>query len=194
MVDGRRGTRSTDNAHSSYGTIHQLNVSRGGVPKLPVPEARVHLGGMAGDAQADRKHHGGPERALCLFALERIEELQAEGHRLGPGSTGENVTVVGLDWRRVVPGARLRLGAEVLVEISAYTTPCWKNAGWFSDGDFNRMNQQTHPGCSRVYARVREEGVLREGDAVELLDEPAAERVARTQPPTVRWRPPAESG
>ena len=187
MVDEQPGGRS------GRATIHQLSVSGGGVPKLPVPEARVHLGGMAGDAQADRAHHGGPERALCLFALEQIEELRAEGHPIAPGSTGENVTVAGLDWRRVVPGARLRLGEEVLVEVSSYTSPCWKNAGWFADGDFNRMNQQTHPGCSRVYARVLAEGVLRAGDAVELLDEPAAERAARAQPPTIRWRPP-ESG
>jgi len=188
MVDEHTDGRGTT------GTVHQLSVSGGGVPKLPVPEARVHVGGMAGDAQADRAHHGGPERALCLFALEQIEELQAEGHPIAPGNAGENVTVVGLDWRRVVPGARLRLGEEVLVEVSSYTSPCRTIAGWFADGDFNRMNQQTHPGWSRVYARVLEEGVLRQGDAVELLDEPAAERVARAQPPTIRWRPPLESG
>ncbi len=177
---------------SLNGTVHQLSVSSGGVPKLPVTEARVHAGGMEGDAQADRRAHGGPERALCLFSLERIEELRADGHPIAPGSAGDNVTIAGLDWGRVIPGSRLRLGDEVLVEISSYTAPCWKNAGWFTDGDFNRMNQQTHPGCSRVYARVLEEGLLRAGDAVELRDESAAERVARLQPRTFRWRPPSE--
>ncbi len=176
------------------GTIHQLNASNGGVPKLPLEQARALLGGMEGDAQVDRKHHGGPERALCLFALERIEEIAAEGHPIAPGLAGENVTIAGLDWSRVLPGARLRLGDEVLVEVTSYTQPCWKNAGWFADGDFNRINQQTHPGCSRVYARVLEEGLLRRGDAVELLEESAAARVARLQPPTIRWRPPGEGG
>ena len=69
-----------------------------------------------------------------------------------------------------------------------------KNAAWFADGDFNRMNQKTHPGCSRVYARVLEEGQLRTGDTVDVLDESAAERVARLQPPTIRWRPPGRGG
>ena len=138
------------------GTVHQLSVSSGGVPKLPVADARVHRGGMAGDAQADRRHHGGPERALCLFSLERIEEFRAEGHPIAPGSTGENVTIAGLDWSRVVPGARLRLGDEVLVEISSYTTPCRTNAQWFAGGDFNRMNHQLHPGLQpRIRAHPR---------------------------------------
>ena len=181
-------------ASARQGTVHQLNVSGGGVPKLPVEEARVRLDGMDGDRQADRRHHGGPERALCLFALERIEEFQAEGHPIAPGSTGENVTIAGLDWSRVVPGARLRLGGEVLVEVSSYTAPCYKNAQWFAGGDFNRMNHQTHPGCSRVYVRVLEEGVLRSGDAVELLEERAADRVWRAQPTTYRWSPPGEQG
>ena len=179
-------------ASSARGTVHQLSVSGGGVPKLPVAEARVRLGGMDGDAQANLRHHGGPERALCLFSLERIEQFQAEGHPIAPGSAGENVTIAGLDWSRVVPGARLRLGGEVLVEVSSYTAPCKTNARWFAGGDFNRMNHQLHPGCSRVYARVLEEGALRVGDAVELIEERAADRVARAQPPTFRWSPPEE--
>ncbi|MYA20808.1 MAG: MOSC domain-containing protein [Chloroflexi bacterium] len=179
---------------SRSGTIHQISASNGGVPKLPLEQARAFIGGLEGDAQADGKHHGGPERALCLFSLEQIEEMAAEGHPIAPGRAGENVTLSGIDWSLVVPGARLRLGDGVLVEISSYTTPCWKNAPWFIEGDFNRMNQKTNPGCSRVYARVLEEGLLRTGDAVDLLDESAAERVARQQPPTIRWRPPGRGG
>lgn len=179
---------------SRSGTIHQLSASNGGVPKRALEEARAFIGGLEGDAQADLKHHGGPERALCLFSLDRIEEMAAEGHPIAPGLAGENVTISGLDWSLVVPGARLRLGGEVLVEITSYTAPCFKNAAWFVEGDFNRMNQKTHPGCSRVYARVLEEGLLRSGDAVDLLDESAATRVARQQPPTIRWRPPGQGG
>ena len=176
-------------AGSRRGTIHRLNVSAGGVPKLPVAQARAGFGGLEGDAQADRRHHGGPERALCLFSLERIAELAAGGHPIAPGRTGENVTLAGLDWSLVVPGARLRLG-EALVEVTRYTSPCLKIAAAFADGDFSRMSQNAHPGCSRVYARVLEEGLLREGDAAELLPDGAADRAARLQPPTIRWRPP----
>jgi MOSC domain-containing protein YiiM len=95
--------------------------------------------------------------------------MAAEGHPIVPGSTGENVTVGGIDWDAVVPGARLRLGAAVLVEVTRYTTPCKTNEASFMGGDFNRMHQNVHPGFSRVYARVLEGGVIRPGDAVELL-------------------------
>jgi MOSC domain-containing protein YiiM len=173
--------------------VYQLSVSNGGVPKRPVPEARVFLGGMEGDAQADLRNHGGVDRALCLFSLEVVEAFRAEGHPIAPGLAGENVTISGLDWRLLVPGARVRLGDELLIEISDYTAPCWKNAGWFADGDFNRMNQRTNPGCSRVYARVLEEGMLRWGDTVEVLEDSAADRLERRRIPTYRWTPPADS-
>ncbi len=177
---------------SRSGAIHQLSSSNGGVPKRPLEQARALIGGLEGDAQADLRHHGGPERALCLFSLEQIQEMASEGHPIAPGLAGENVTISGLDWSLVVPGARLRLGGEVLVEVTNYTAPCFKNAAWFADGDFNRMNQKTHPGCSRVYARVLEEGLLGTGDTVDLLQDSAADRVARLQPPTIRWRPPSQ--
>ena len=150
-------------------SIHQISVSSGGVPKLPILEARVTVLGMAGDTQANPDIHGGPERALCLYSLERIEALAAEGHPIQPGSTGENVTIAGLDWAAVVPGTQLRLGPNVLVEVTRYTTPCKTNAGWFIGGNFNLIHQNRHPGWSRVYARVLREGQIRQGDAVELL-------------------------
>lgn len=150
------------------GTIVQVNLSGGGVPKLPVLEAEVTALGLAGDRHDDREHHGGPERALCLFALERIEALRAEGHPMGPGSTGENVTIEGIDWDRVVPGSTLRLGPDVVVEVTRYTTPCKTIALTFQDRDFNRMSHLLHPGWSRVYTRVLQTGVIRPGDVVEL--------------------------
>lgn len=152
------------------GRVVQVSVSRGGVPKLPVPEAAVSENGVAGDAQDDTKNHGGPERAVCLFALECIQAINADGHALFPGAAGENLTFEGLDWDQVVPGARLRVG-EVELEVTRYTTPCYKNAEWFTGGDFNRMHQNLYPGSSRVYARVLQPGLVRPGDPVELLTE-----------------------
>ena len=176
---------------ATQGRIVQLSASNGGVPKLPLAEAAVDANGITLDRQADRRAHGGPRRALCLFALERIEALAAEGHAISPGATGENVTTAGIDWNRVTPGSRLRLGESVLIEVTAYTEPCWKNAQWFLEGDFNVIDQQARPGFSRVYARVLEGGALRPGDTVELLVESAAERLERAQPRTIRWRPPS---
>jgi len=50
-------------------TVHQINTSDGGVPKLPVPTAEVGLRGVVGDRQADTKYHGSPDQALCLYSL-----------------------------------------------------------------------------------------------------------------------------
>lgn len=149
--------------------IVQLSISNGGVPKRAVESVRVTPLGLEGDAHRDREHHGGPERAVCLFALEAIRALQAEGHPLVPGTLGENVTLEGLDWSAVQPGVRLRLGGEVLLEITRYTTPCFNIRPAFIDGDYSRVSQKRHPGRSRVYARVVETGTLRLGDSVQLL-------------------------
>ena len=150
-------------------TITQINVSNGGVPKLPIERAVIGTLGVEGDRQASTEFHGGPERALCLFSLERIEALQAEGHQIVPGGAGENITITGLDWDAVAPGARMRLGHSVLIEITRYTAPCTKIQANFSGGDFNRINQKTNPGWSRAYAKVIEGGPLLPGDTVELL-------------------------
>jgi MOSC domain-containing protein YiiM len=151
------------------GRIFQLNRSGGGVPKLGVREAFLDASGLEGDKQRDLRFHGGPERALCLFPLELILELQAEGHPVFPGSVGENVTVTGLEWSRVEPGTRLSLGDEALVEITSYTSPCKTIAASFADGDFKRISQKVRPGDSRLYARVLRPGRLAVGDPVKLL-------------------------
>lgn len=152
------------------GRIHQLNCSQGGVPKTPVPDAILTPTGLECDAVAHPEIHGGPERALCLFSLELIRELQAEGNPIVPGSVGENVTVEGLDWSALEPGRRLALGEEVLVEISSYTSPCNSIRDAFKDKDYSRISQKKHPGESRLYARVIRTGRLAVGQAVRLLD------------------------
>jgi MOSC domain-containing protein YiiM len=149
--------------------IFQINASQGGVPKLALPQAEVTTTGLTVDRQAHPEVHGGPERALCLYALERILALQEEGHPIYPGATGENLTLVGLDWETLAPGARLRLGDEVEIELTRHTAPCSLIAACFADGDSRRIEQERHPGWSRFYARVRREGSLRVGDRVELL-------------------------
>jgi MOSC domain-containing protein YiiM len=160
-------------APMGQGTIVQVSASKGGVPKLPLPEAKVSELGLEGDGHNDHRH-GGRERALCLYSLERIEALAAEGHPIAPGCVGENVTIGGIDWDAVTPGTRLRLGQDLLVEVTRYTTPCATNAGWFIDGAFERILQDRHPGWSRVYARVLQPGVIRPGDPVELAPAPVA--------------------
>jgi MOSC domain-containing protein YiiM len=159
------------------GTIHSIQVSGGGVPKLPIEEVTVARSGLAGDGHAKPEIHGGPDRAVSLFALERIEALACEGHPIAPGSTGENVTTAGLDWAHVRPGTALRLGAQVVIRVTGYAAPCRTIRASFRDGRFGRLNQITAPGWSRLYAEVIEPGVMRRGDAIVAID--AAQLPAR---------------
>ena len=155
-------------SNGQRGHVFQLNTSRGGVPKLPVPRAVVTARGLEGDEHNDKKNHGGPDRALCLYSLENFLLLQAEGHPAYPGSIGENVTTAGIDFSRLQPGDRLRLGDEVLIEITKYTTPCFKIEAAFRGGEFTRISQKTHPGDARVYARVLQGGELWPGAPIVL--------------------------
>lgn len=154
---------------SETGRIVQISISPGGVPKHAVPAARVTAQGVDGDAHRDREHHGGPERAVCVYSMEALRQLVAEGHAVAPGTLGENVTVEGLDWAAIAPGARLLLGDEVLLEVTRYTSPCTNIKAAFKDGEFGRVSQKRHPGWSRVYTRVLSEGTIRPGDPARLL-------------------------
>ena len=150
--------------------VYQLNLSRGGVPKLPVEEAELTPTGLVGDRQAKPLVHGGPEKALSLYALEVIERLRAEGHPIAPGTAGENLTVAGLDWSLLAPGARLAIGDAVLVEITKYANPCPTIRESFAGGDFKRISQKLRPGESRLYARVLRAGRISVGQEIRVLD------------------------
>lgn len=153
---------------SAIAHVHQVSLSDGGVPKLAVSSAQVTFDGLAGDRQRNRKYHGGPDRAVCLFSLEVIEALRAEGHSIGSGSSGENLTLAGLDWSQLKPGDRLNIGDHLQLELTSYTTPCRYNARWFKGGNYERIAQEAYPGWSRLYARVLREGIVRPGDRVML--------------------------
>lgn len=151
------------------GTIRSINFSSGGVPKKSVDDAQVSRSGIVGDAQNDTKHHGGPERAVCLYSFELIRALQREGHPIDIGTIGENVTVEGINWDLVVPGALIRCGDQVELEVASFTRPCKTIRNSFIDGLFRRISQLFHPGWSRVYARVLSEGTIHRGDRVEVI-------------------------
>src|SRR5690606_25009264 len=120
--------------------------------------------GVRGDKQRDRRFHGGPTRAVSLFSQERIEALQAEGHPIRAGSTGENLTLSGLDWGSIQVGDRLRIGDWVELEVTGYASPCSNIAESFAGEEFKRISQKLHPGWSRLYTRVLSEGEVRPGD------------------------------
>ena len=151
------------------GRVVQVNVSAGGVPKVAVERAWVNRLGLEGDAHREPTVHGGPHRAVCMFALEVIERLQAEGHPIEPGSAGENLTTTGIEWSLMPVGTRARIGKELELELAGSTTPCATQVRNFSDGNFNRIWIDSHPSDSRMYARVITEGEVRPGDGITLL-------------------------
>jgi MOSC domain-containing protein YiiM len=156
-------------SQTSSARVVQVSVNpQGGVPKHAVPNAEVILTGVVGDKQRDRRHHGGPTRAVSLYSYEHIQTLQAEGHPIVPGSTGENLTISGLDWPALQVGDRLRIGERVQLEITGYAAPCTNIIESFAGGTITRISQKVHPGWSRLYTRVLEAGVVRQGDTVLL--------------------------
>ena len=145
-----------------------VNVNpEGGVPKHPVDSAFLRKEGVEGDRQNDLKHHGGPDRAVCLFSSEVIEELRSEGHPIEAGSVGENLTISGLDWNILQPGSQLNVG-NALIEITGPAPPCKTIKNSFTEGDFSRISQKKNPGWSRWYARVLKEAQVCPKDNVSV--------------------------
>ena len=160
----------------SDGRLLQVNVSAGGVPKLPIPAGRITRLGVEGDRQQAATVHGGPHRAVSILGIEAIRRVAAEGHPIAPGTTGENLTTEGFDVSRLPPGTRLEIGDEVVLELSGPANPCRTIRHSFSDLRFGRLGVAVSPADSRMYARVIGEGTVRPGDTIRL--QPAASEAA----------------
>jgi len=150
------------------GSVHAINVSDGGVPKLNVDEVAVSETGLAGDRQRDLVHHGGHDRAVCLFGLELIELLRAEGHPIEPGSTGENLTLTGVDWAKLNSGCKLLFEGGVALQVTGPAPPCRHIAQSFLHGEFERLHPGLHPGQARLYTRVLKTGQLSVGESFRI--------------------------
>ena len=152
------------------GHIFQINISAGGVPKRAIHEGVVGTLGVEGDQQKHTDVHGGPDKALCLYSLETILELQREGHPIYPGSVGENFTVTGIDFSTLDAGSTLQIGAEVLIAVTEPAVPCTQIKSSFHDGRSVRISPKTNPKDVRLYARVIQGGTVRIGDPVAVVE------------------------
>ena len=158
----------------SRGQIASINVSHpGGVPKRPIDRTTITTRGLIGDGQRTKEPvHGGPEKAVCLFGVEQIRRVNADGHHLYPGAIGENLTVSGLDLGGLASGDRLRIGDPAtgpIIQLSDPAAPCKNIAGSFEDWRIARVSHKVRPEDSRWYARVLREGPVVSGDPIELL-------------------------
>jgi len=143
-----------------------------GIDKHPVA-VPVHLGreGLSGDGQGDRRHHGGPDKAVHHYPFDHYptwqEEIGAVPLLDRPGGFGENISTTGLTEDDIALGDRFRLGGAV-IEVSQGRQPCWKLNHRFAVADMAARVQRT--GRTGWYYRVIEEGMVAPGDALALID------------------------
>ena len=157
--------RACDAFEPMGGSVVGLHRSGGGAPKQPVDDVTVDVGGVLGDVQATRNHHGRPWQALCLFSADVVDALRAEGHPIAPGTVGENVLISGVDWSRMRGGLTLEIGG-VRCTTSSPADPCRNIGASFVGADHRRIDHELHPGWSRWYASVVRDGPIRVGDTV----------------------------
>jgi MOSC domain-containing protein YiiM len=113
--------------------------------------------------------HGGTAQAVCLYSLEAIARVAADGHRAFPGAFGENLTIEGVEWGDLRAGDRLRIGDGGLVlQLTDFASPCQTIAHWFVGRRIARISPKTAPRDARWYARVLIEGWAATRDAVEV--------------------------
>jgi MOSC domain-containing protein YiiM len=164
-------------ASVNVGRPRQISVRRGrplmsAIGKTPV-EGRVRVAGvnLAGDEQADRRVHGGPDKAVYAYAAEDTAYWEGELSReLGPGAFGENLTTEGVDVSGAAIGERWRIGT-VELEVCQPRLPCFKLGLRMGDPKF--LKRFTLAGRPGAYLRIRTEGELGAGDAIEVADRPA---------------------
>jgi MOSC domain-containing protein YiiM len=147
------------------------------IAKQPV-SGRVRIGfeGIEGDQQADRKHHGGPDKALHHYAFDHYptwaQDLGDHPLLQSPGGFGENIATMGLTEGDVLLGDRFRLGTA-LIEVSHGRQPCWKLGHRF--GHAPMAAKIVKNGRCGWYYRVLEEGDVAAGDGLTRVERGLAE-------------------
>jgi MOSC domain-containing protein YiiM len=135
---------------------------------------------LAGDEQADRHVHGGPDKAIYAYASEDTAWWATVlGSELGAGAFGENLTTIGVDVSGAVIGERWQIGSSEL-EVCQPRQPCYKLGIAF--GDPGMLRRFAHAGRPGAYLRIVQEGELGAGDEVEIVRRPAPTTGSRSRP------------
>ena len=158
------------------GTIVQVNISHGGLPKRAIDEGWITPLGIEGDVQAHPGIHGGPLQAILIVSAEVVDVLIERGYPLFYGAMGENLTTRGLDRRALRFGQRLRAG-DATIELTRMRQPCATlnvygpglQAAMYDARVVKGDPESPLWGLSGFYASVVEPGTVRPGDAVYLV-------------------------
>jgi len=140
--------------------------------KIDGPLAASQLG-LDGDEQADRRHHGGPHKAIHAYSISHFAtwagELPDRADRFRPGAFGENLVISGACEADLCLGDHWRIGSA-LVEVSQGRQPCWKLNMRFDVADMAWRVQES--GRTGWYFRVSEPGIMTAGDRGVLIARP----------------------
>jgi MOSC domain-containing protein YiiM len=152
--------------------------ARSAIWKEPV-SGRIAARGvnLAGDGQADRKAHGGPDKAVYAYAVEDVRWWEQElGRSLAHGQFGENLTTEGIAVNDALVGERWRIGTAEL-EVSEPRVPCWRLGVRMDDPMFpRRFTEALRPGA---YLRIVVEGDVGPGDEIHVLERPVHDLTIR---------------
>ncbi|MGF9915045.1 MOSC domain-containing protein [Paenibacillus ehimensis] len=145
-----------------------------GIYKTPVDEELfLSWVNFEGDGQADLVHHGGREKAVCVYPYEHYPFWEKQLQRtLEYGAFGENLTVRGLLEEEVCIGDTFQLG-EAIVQVSQPRQPCYKLSVRYGLPDMPLKVQET--GYTGFYFRVLKEGVVSRRDGlIRIFSHPKA--------------------
>ncbi len=137
----------------------------------------AHGVNLEGDNQADRKAHGGPDKAVYAYAIEDMRWWEQElGRSLQYGGFGENLTTEGIEVNDALVGERWEIGTTVL-EVAEPRVPCWRLGARMNDEMFpRRFTEALRPG---TYLRIIVEGDLAAGDEIRVIDRPDHDVIIR---------------
>ena len=136
-----------------------INISKGGIPKLPMESVYVSVNGLEGDGHNHDKH-AHPLQAVCLQDIEKLEELRQEGYPLYAGAIGENLLVCDLNVNHLPLETILEFAGGIVLEISKIRNPCY-----VLDSIHPKLKQDIKGRCG-CYAKVIREGMLKKGETI----------------------------
>ncbi|CAM3739387.1 MOSC domain-containing protein [Mesobacillus zeae] len=138
------------------------------IGKSGVKEALLTRAGFIGDGVGNPEFHGGADRAVCLYSYNHYPLWeQMTGEKMNPPAFGENITVGGMVESNVFIGDVFQVGNAVL-QISQGRIPC-STISKHNDVD-TLLKRVVETGFTGYFFRVVEEGTIREGDRLVLLE------------------------
>lgn len=142
--------------------ILSVNISSGGIPKIPVEVGLVTTEGLRGDGH-DHEKHNTPLQAISLLDIEDCHDLKHEGFDVDAGSTGENITCRDLSIDELAIGDRLHFSGGVVLELTKKRKPC------FVLDVIDPILKDVFVGRCGYLAKVVMTGEIRPGETIEVV-------------------------